>query len=74
MKPKQETKVAANKIVRDIKRATRRKFSPQEKIRMALAGLFGEASRFSITAAPSIGYRREGGIRQSEVGKTVPDV
>ncbi len=39
MKPKQDTKVEADKLVRDIKRATRRKFSAEEKIRIVLAGL-----------------------------------
>jgi len=44
MKPKQDTKTEADKLVRAIKRATRRKFSAEEKIRMVLAGLRGEDS------------------------------
>jgi len=44
MKPKQSTKAEADKLVRDIKRATRRKFSAEEKIRIVLAGLRGEDS------------------------------
>ncbi len=44
MKPKQDTKVEADKLVRDIKRATRRKFTAEEKIRIVLAGLRGEES------------------------------
>jgi len=44
MKPKQGTKTEADKLVRDIKRATRRKFSAEEKIRIVLAGLRGEDS------------------------------
>ena len=44
MKSKQDTKTAADKLVRDIKRATRRKFSAEEKIRIVLAGLRGEDS------------------------------
>jgi len=44
MKSKQDTKVEADKLVRDIKRATRRKFSAEEKIRIVLAGLRGEDS------------------------------
>jgi len=44
MKPKQDTKVEADKLVRAIKRATRRKFSTEEKIRIVLAGLRGEDS------------------------------
>ena len=43
-KPKQDTKVEADKLVRAIKRATRRKFSAEEKIRIVLAGLRGEDS------------------------------
>jgi len=44
MKPKQDTKTEADQLVRAIKRATRRKFSAEEKIRMVLAGLRGEDS------------------------------
>ncbi len=44
MKPKQDAKVEADKLVRDINRATRRKFSAEEKIRIVLAGLRGEDS------------------------------
>ena len=44
MKPKLDTKTEADKLVRDIKRATRRKFSAEEKIRIVLAGLRGEDS------------------------------
>ena len=44
MKPKHDTKHEADKLVRDIKRATRRKFSAEEKIRTVLAGLRGEDS------------------------------
>ncbi len=44
MKPKQDTKVEADKLVQDIKRATRRKFGAEEKIRIVLAGLRGEDS------------------------------
>lgn len=44
MKSKQDTKHEADKLVRDIKRATRRKFNAEEKIRIVLAGLRGEDS------------------------------
>ena len=44
MKSKHATKHEADKLVRDIKRATRRKFSAEEKIRIVLAGLRGEES------------------------------
>ncbi len=38
------TKEPAEKVVRDIRRATRRRFSAEEKIRIVLAGLRGEGS------------------------------
>ena len=44
MKSKQDTKHEADKLVRNIKRATRRKFNAEEKIRIVLAGLRGEDS------------------------------
>ena len=44
MKPKHDTKHEADKLVRAIKRATRRKFNAEEKIRIVLAGLRGEDS------------------------------
>ena len=53
MKPTQDTTVEADKLVRAIKRATRRKFSAEEKIRMVLGGLWGEDSIAEL-------YRREG--------------
>jgi transposase len=37
-------KVSSESVVRDIKRNTRRKFSSEEKIRIILEGLRGEAS------------------------------
>ena len=44
MKPTQGSKIEADKLVRDIKRATRRKFSAEEKIRIVLTGLRGDDS------------------------------
>ena len=44
MKPKQDTKVEADKLVRNLKRATRGTFGAEEKIRIVLAGLRGEDS------------------------------
>ena len=44
MKPKQDAKVDADKFVRNLKRATRRTFGAEEKIRIVLAGLRGEDS------------------------------
>ncbi len=38
------TKDRAEKVVRDIRRATRRRFSAEEKIRIVLSGLRGEDS------------------------------
>lgn len=43
----------AEKTLRDIRRATRRKYSAEEKIRIAIEGLRGEASIADL-------YRREG--------------
>jgi transposase len=39
-----EEKVSAEEIVRDIRRQTRRKYNAEEKIRIVLEGLRGEAS------------------------------
>ena len=44
MKPKRDTKREAAKLVRDIKRATPRKFIAEEKIRIVLVGFRGEDS------------------------------
>jgi len=46
VKPKHDTSREADKLVRNIKQATRRKFSAEEKIRMVLAGVFGEPVNF----------------------------
>ena len=44
MSKKQSSKDQADKVVRNIKRQTRRKFNSEEKIRIVLAGLRGEQS------------------------------
>ena len=44
MSKKQSSKNEADKVVRNIKRQTRRKFNSEEKIRIVLAGLRGEES------------------------------
>lgn len=44
MSKKQNSKDEADKVVRNIKRQTRRKFNAEEKIRIVLAGLRGEES------------------------------
>ena len=50
------TPVSAEKTVRDIRRATRRQFSAEEKIRIVLEGLRGEDS---IADLPQGGHRPE---------------
>lgn len=42
MKPKHAIEHKTDKLVRDIKRVSRRKFGAEEKIRIVLAGLRGE--------------------------------
>jgi transposase len=44
MRQKQDKKDEADKVVRNIKRQTRRKYDAEEKIRIVLAGLRGEDS------------------------------
>jgi len=44
MKTKTSRKESAEKIVRDIRRATRKQYSAEEKIRIVLEGLRGEES------------------------------
>jgi transposase len=44
MMPRKPTKPSAEKMVRDIRRATRRRYSAEEKIRIVLEGLRGEDS------------------------------
>jgi transposase len=44
MSKKQNSKDEADRVVRNIKRQTRRKFNAEEKIRIVLAGLRGEES------------------------------
>lgn len=55
MSKKQDHKDEADKLVKNIKRQTRRKFSAEEKIRIVLAGLRGEES----IAVPPGGYPSE---------------
>jgi len=44
MSKKQSSKETADRVVRNIKRQTRRKFNSEEKIRIVLSGLRGEES------------------------------
>jgi transposase len=59
MKPK--TNQSPESVVREIKRKTRRKFNPEEKIRIILEGLKGEESIAAICRregiAPSLYYK-----------------
>ena len=59
MKPK--TKQSPESVVREIKRKTRRKFNPEERIRIILEGLKGEDSIAAIcrreAIAPSLYYK-----------------
>ena len=59
MEPK--TNRSAESVVREIKRKTRRKFNPEEKIRIILEGLKGEESIVAICRregiAPSLYYK-----------------
>ncbi len=48
MTTKKKSKTSSESIVRQIKRKTRRKFSAEEKIRIVLDGLRGEASIANI--------------------------
>jgi transposase len=59
MKPK--TRQSPESVVREIKRKTRRKFNPEERIRIILEGLKGEDSIAAICRregiAPSLYYK-----------------
>ena len=55
---------SAEKTVRDIRRATRRQYSAEEKIRIVLEGLRGEAS--IADALPQRRYRTEHVLRLVE--------
>ena len=59
MEPK--TNRSAESVVREIRRKTRRKFNPEEKIRIILEGLKGEESIAAICRregmAPSLYYK-----------------
>ena len=44
MMPRKLNKPSAEKVVRDIRRATRRRYSAEEKIRIVLEGLRGDDS------------------------------
>ena len=48
------TPVVAEKLVRDIRRATRKQYSAEEKIRIVLDGLRGESSIAELCRAKNI--------------------
>lgn len=54
MSTKPEPKKEADKVVRNIRRQTRRKFSAEEKIRIVLAGIRGEQSIAELCRQESI--------------------
>lgn len=54
MSKKQSSKDKADRVVRNIKRQSRRKFNAEEKIRIVLAGLRGEESIAELCRQESI--------------------
>ena len=58
-------KEPADKVVKDIRRATRRQFSAEEKIRIVLEGLRGEESIAELC-------RREGIVQNLGTSKNIP--
>jgi transposase len=58
---KSKTKQSPESVVREVKRKTRRKFNPEERIRIILEGLKGEDSIAAICRregiAPSLYYK-----------------
>ena len=60
------SKDPAEKVVRDIRRKTRRKHSTEEKIRIVLEGLRGEESFAAVRVSPraciTAGRRNFGGL------------
>ncbi len=54
------TKARAEKVIKDIGRATRRRFSAEEKIRIVLAGLRGEDSIAATAPLPATSRCRRG--------------
>jgi len=49
------SKEPAEKVVRDIRRRTRRKYSSEEKIQIVLEGLRGEESIAALRPIPDVG-------------------
>ena len=54
MKPKQHNKSEAEKLVKNIRRSTRKLYSAEEKIRIVIAGLRGETSIAELCRVESI--------------------
>jgi len=59
MSREQDHKAQADKLIRNIKRQTRRKFNAEEKIRIVLAGLRGEDSLAELCRREGIHQKRK---------------
>ena len=58
MRQKSETtKISSERVVKDIRRATRKQYSAEEKIRIELDGLRGEHSIAELCRREGIAYR-----------------
>ena len=60
-------KDAADKLVRGIKRKTRKHYSAEEKIRVVLAGLRGEESIAALNRGQTLGTAQRGQIMPEEL-------
>ena len=55
----------AEKAVRDIRRATRRQYSPEEKVRIVITGLRGEYTSRRRTKTASVGRSKSTSVRDA---------
>ncbi len=65
MMPRKTNKPSAEKTVRDIRRATRRRYSAEEKIRIVLEGIIGIRGEVDMTEHWYLSYGLDGGTGQS---------